>query len=29
MQGSRVTGDCARALDDLNVMLREVFGGEK
>src|SRR5580658_4515929 len=26
MHGSSFTGDCARALDDLNVMLREVFG---
>ena len=23
------TGDCARALDDLNVVLREVFGPQK
>jgi flavorubredoxin len=27
MHGSSFTGDCARALDDLNVMLRETFGG--
>ena len=26
MHGSSFTGDCARALGDLNVMLREVFG---
>jgi flavorubredoxin len=26
MHGSSFTGDCARALDDLSVMLREVFG---
>lgn len=26
MHGSSFTGDCARALDDLNVVLREVFG---
>jgi len=26
MHGSSFTGDCAQALDDLNVMLREVFG---
>ena len=26
MDGSSCTGDCARALDDLNVVLREVFG---
>ena len=29
MHGSSFTGDCARALDDLNVMLREAFGGQK
>jgi flavorubredoxin len=29
MHGSSFTGDCARALDDLNVMFREVFGGQK
>lgn len=29
MHGSSFTGDCARALDDLNVMLREVFGRQK
>ena len=29
MHGSSFTGDCARALDDLNVMLRETFGGQK
>jgi len=26
MHGSSFTGDCAQALDDLNVMLREIFG---
>jgi hypothetical protein len=26
MHGSSFTGDCARALDDLNVMLRQVLG---
>jgi len=26
MHGSSFTGDCARALDDLNEVLREVFG---
>jgi flavorubredoxin len=26
MHGSSYTGDCARALDDLDVVLREVFG---
>jgi hypothetical protein len=26
MDGSTFMGDCARALDHLNVMLREVFG---
>lgn len=26
MRGSNFTGDCARALDDMNVVLREVFG---
>ena len=26
MHGSSYTGDCARALDDLSVVLREVFG---
>jgi hypothetical protein len=25
MHGSSFTGDCARALDELNVVLREVF----
>ena len=29
MHGSSFTGDCARALDDLNVVLREVFGPQK
>ena len=29
MHGSSFTGDCARALDDLNGMLREVFGPQK
>ena len=29
MHGSSFTGDCARALDDLNVMFREVFGRRK
>ena len=29
MHGSSFTGDCAQALDDLNVMLREVFGPQK
>jgi hypothetical protein len=29
MHGSSFTGDCARALDDLNVALREVFGPQK
>jgi flavorubredoxin len=29
MHGSSFTGDCARALDDLNVMLREVLGRQK
>ena len=29
MHGSSFTGDCARALDDLNVVLREVFGRQK
>lgn len=31
MHGSSFTGDCAQAIDDLNVMLRDVFGqrGEK
>ncbi len=29
MHGSSFTGDCARVLDDLNVMLREVFGRQK
>lgn len=28
MHGSSFTGDCARALDDLNVTLRDVFGPE-
>jgi hypothetical protein len=26
MHGSSFTGDCAQALDGLNVMLRDVFG---
>jgi hypothetical protein len=26
MHGSSFTGDCARALDDLNVALRDTFG---
>jgi len=29
MHGSSFTGDCARALDDLEVAFREVFGGER
>lgn len=29
MHGSSFTGDCARALDDLNVAFREVFGRKK
>jgi flavorubredoxin len=29
MHGSSFTGDCGRALDDLNVVLREVFGPQK
>lgn len=29
MHGSSFTGDCARALDDLNVVLRETFGHQK
>jgi flavorubredoxin len=29
MHGSSYTGDCARALDDLNVVLRETFGRGK
>ena len=29
MHGSSFTGDCARALNDLNAMYREVFGREK
>jgi flavorubredoxin len=29
MHGSSFTGDCVRALDDLNVALREVFGRQK
>ncbi len=28
MHGSSFTGDCAHALDDLNVALRETFGGQ-
>jgi len=29
MHGSSFTGDCVRALDDLNVAFREVFGRQK
>jgi hypothetical protein len=29
MHGSSFTGDCARALGDLNVVLRELFGPQK
>jgi hypothetical protein len=29
MHGSSFTADCARELDDLNVVLREVFGRQK
>ena len=29
MHGSSFTGDCSQALDDLNVVLREVFGPRK
>jgi flavorubredoxin len=29
MHGSSFSGDCAHALDDLNVAFREVFGGER
>jgi hypothetical protein len=29
MHGSSFTGDCARALADLNLVLREVFGRQK
>jgi len=29
MHGSSFTGDCARALDDLNMVFREVFGRQK
>jgi hypothetical protein len=29
MHGSSFTGDGAHALDDLHVMLREIFGREK
>jgi hypothetical protein len=29
MHGSSCTGDCARALDDLKVAFREVFGRQK
>jgi flavorubredoxin len=29
MHGSSFTGDCAQALDDLNVVLREVFGQQR
>jgi hypothetical protein len=29
MHGSSFTGDCARALNDLNGVYREVFGREK
>jgi hypothetical protein len=29
MHGSSFTGDCARALEDFNVALREVFGAKQ
>jgi hypothetical protein len=29
MHGSSFTGDCVRAIDDLNVVLREVFGRQQ
>ena len=29
MHGSSFTGDCSQALEDLNVMLYEVFGARK
>jgi len=29
MHGSSFTGDCVRALDDLNAMLREIFGQQE
>jgi hypothetical protein len=29
MHGSSFTGNCAQALDDLNVMFSEVFGRQK
>jgi hypothetical protein len=29
MHGSSFTADCARALDDLDVALRELFGPQK
>ncbi len=29
MHGSSFTGDCPRALDDLNVALRDLFGPQK
>jgi len=29
MHGSSFTGDCVRALDDLNMAFREVFGRER
>ena len=29
MHGSSFTGDCAAALDDLDVVLREVYGTPK
>ena len=29
MHGSSFTGDCANALNDLNVALRDTFGGQK
>ena len=29
MHGSSFTGDCVQALDDFNVVLRDVFGGER
>jgi hypothetical protein len=29
MHGSSFSGDCARAIDDLHVKFREVFGGQR
>ena len=29
MHGSSFTGDCARALDDLDLALRDLFGSQK